>query len=878
MKEPEKLMVRVSLGLKPEFEKRLGGTSPHNMPGYVWGVAAAPDGVYAISATGKATRLYIRKFDHDGNYVMTVSPPPANLPESKLEGMGFIEYEPGRRAVHSRDAYQTVVERGAYIDFNSRMATDCQPVVVGDRIFFCDAGFTTEPVPTSLYWLHTDGSTDRLGIDGQPVTWAIRTPFPRLAASPDGRFLYLSVGVEQRRSPAGIVIRVRLDEDCKWEPFLGNFERGGKDGFRVTPGSDARSFQTPDGIDCDAQGRIYVADTLNNRVQVFSPDGEPIKAIRVGFPYLVQVHKKTGAIYVLHSAVVHGATLRRLTKFSSLERPEEEYHVDHFAGAVFALDSWAPKPRLWVGGGPAGGRTQGDLRGVEQRQGGFVVYEEDGRTCRKILDFDEEARCADGAAHIGRWGGSIYGKLVCDPVRNQVYYSRGKSMPAPVVIDLASGKYLTHVLFTGTDDIAIDKKGYVHCHFNPGFFMPGVGRVDPSRQFDRTSRAVEEGEWHFPGARYVSYAEVPYDYGVLPQGTWTTFIYAGKSFAGRRHEWRGIIYTKDQPGAKYFQDGLGVNMRGEIAVQSNIYYVPKMDDIGAWEAFSGVRVNMLIGGDNHSGRKYEQMLRDVDDLERRGESVYFIRRKPGLPLSGGTIWTYEASGELRAECAVVAGDLINGVQIDEDGDLYFVNARLRVVDENGSVFLGRRAGRFGDPEKRKTPATGTLIKTRGKDAHLLHAGAAVRMDELPARLPDLIVTDWAEEGRISVKSSWAWFEGAKWLYGGPSPIVYSGCSCPTMRFHTDWFKRTFVPEAYRHSIGVLDANGNLILHIGRYGNLDSGDGPKSRIPVGGDGIAMAFVRFVSGTDDRLVFEDYAERIVSLRLNYHAEETAPVGAK
>jgi hypothetical protein len=86
-----------------------------------------------------------------------------------------------------------------------------------------------------------------------------------------------------------------------------------------------------------------------------------------------------------------------------------------------------------------------------------------------------------------------------------------------------------------------------------------------------------------------------------------------------------------------------------------------------------------------------------------------------------------------------------------------------------------------------------------------------------------------------------------------------------------------VPEAYRHSIGVLDTNGNLVLHIGRYGNLDSGDGPKSRIPVGGDGIAMANARFISGTDDRLVFEDNGERIVVLRLNYHAEDTVGIGS-
>ena len=62
-------------------------------------------------------------------------------------------------------------------------------------------------------------------------------------------------------------------------------------------------------------------------------------------------------------------------------------------------------------------------------------------------------------------------------------------------------------------------------------------------------------------------------------------------------------------------------------------------------------------------------------------------------------------------------------------------------------------------------------------------------------------------------------EKAEWIYAGASPIIASGCSCPTQRFHLDWFKRSFVPEAYRHSLGVLDTNGNLIMHLGKYATM-----------------------------------------------------------
>jgi hypothetical protein len=121
-----------------------------------------------------------------------------------------------------------------------------------------------------------------------------------------------------------------------------------------------------------------------------------------------------------------------------------------------------------------------------------------------------------------------------------------------------------------------------------------------------------------------------------------------------------------------------------------------------------------------------------------------------------------------------------------------------------------------------------------------------------------------------------WMEGAKWFYAGSSPGVMGACSCPTQRSHLDWYKRAYVPEQYRHSIGILDTNGNLVMHLGRYGNFDSGSGRHSRIRIGGDDIAMSAVRFVSGTDNHLVVEDDGERLVVLKLNYHAEESVGIG--
>jgi hypothetical protein len=111
----------------------------------------------------------------------------------------------------------------------------------------------------------------------------------------------------------------------------------------------------------------------------------------------------------------------------------------------------------------------------------------------------------------------------------------------------------------------------------------------------------------------------------------------------------------------------------------------------------------------------------------------------------------------------------------------------------------------------------------------------------------------------------------EWIYAGAGPVVASGCTCASMRPHLDWFKRSYVPEAYRHSIGVLDTAGNLILHLGSYGNHDD----ALKMAPGTADIRMFQPRFLSGTDHYLAFDDWGERLVVLRLGYHAEATAPV---
>jgi hypothetical protein len=203
--------------------------------------------------------------------------------------------------------------------------------------------------------------------------------------------------------------------------------------------------------------------------------------------------------------------------------------------------------------------------------------------------------------------------------------------------------------------------------------------------------------------------------------------------------------------------------------------------------------------------------------------------------------------------------------MDEDRSIRFVNARPRAYE--GKPFLHGRAGTYGT-KKRATPFTGTLIGTApDRPCRVLLKRSVIPMEPPPDRPVDLV------KGKAA-----AWVEGAEWLYAGASPIVAGGCSCPRQHLGMDWYGRALVPEAYRHSIGVVDANGNLIMHVGSYGNFDDAPGGRNGAKPGGADIGISTPRFISATDNYLVYGDWAEKLVVLKLDYHAEEKCAIMAQ
>ncbi|MHC4916564.1 MAG: hypothetical protein ACYTGB_13840, partial [Planctomycetota bacterium] len=335
--------VRVALGMRPEFD-RLIGNNPGGLA-YVQGLAVGPDGTLYVfnnfsdlhPADGTTV---VQAYDRAGKYLRQVLPWPANTPEEKLKGLKRVEvagkkvpyvynaetrslipglgHLPSQRAVVTRDgrlAFVGLHESGYKLTYNNRG-------------------------PNRLTVVNVDGSVPEGGVLRGLIA-SSSTSGANLALSPDEKTIYAAKVAEGKKS-LHAVLKVGWD-DAKPEVFVGKSD---------APGSGADGLKGPRDVAVDAEGNVYVADRGNNRVAVFKPDGSFLGELAVQSPSQVEVHPKTGAVYVLG-----GENCSKLSKYASwkAKAPAASCAVrtyDHRSGGYWmpmALDASAEPPVLWLG-------------------------------------------------------------------------------------------------------------------------------------------------------------------------------------------------------------------------------------------------------------------------------------------------------------------------------------------------------------------------------------------------------------------------------------------------------------------------------------------------------------------------------------------------
>jgi len=831
-------LVRVSLGLKPEFERTLfWEPKKRTAPGNAVCVAPAREGVYVHD--GGAVD-HVRLFSHDGSYVRTVYPPPANMLE-KFDGLNWAEFpQDGRKLPLKLGQPQaTFLDSGG----NTKQVGPAKYYQAASAVAAHDGKLAL--LDRWLNRISSDGSTGEMKRKGARVSLPSRGEVdndcepgyapPRSASfSPDGKWVYFTGFHGKGRSPAGgpqewLPAVLKLDYQSNPDPQV--FAGGITDD---KSGSADGQFKVPTAVSVDDQGRVFVADYMNDRIQVFDPSGKHLKNVPAKKPASVAVNPKNGEIYVFSWNLVNRflpqdhkleeTTFVRLKGMddpkvlASYPLPLVGHHPAIFMNRTHGIqhnvwvDFHGDEPVIWLLPGTGGTSeklllSRGDYKSLPawSTSGLRLLVEKDGKLAEK-RDFGKDAIASVKRADPPK---VLRQRLYVHPRTGKLYLAEGdsgvmKSFQELVEIDPKTGEINLIKLPLTAEDLAFDLDGLIYLRSDTD-----VVRFNMS-----------------------NWQEVPFDYGEERENVgFDESVRVVKKAQG------GILLPSTRPGW-FHMGGMWVSPRGHLVL--SCYNPVKPIEINIPGAFRQTFA---------AGKPYQAKL------------------YPGR-YNEFQIHAWDRRGKLAFEDLVPGIHITDGVAMDKDDNVYVMAANVRVLDGN-EYFIERSE---------------TLIKFNPGKARITSGSRNV---------PVVVGADAEKKlGPVQISKNHngkSWIEGAEWLYGGVgfggfnSAKGGGGCACMNARFALDLFARSFAPEVDHFSVAVLDTSGNLILRIGKYGNVDDGKplindgGPPNRRSIGGDEVALFHAAYPAvHTDRRLFIADAGNsRILSVKLGYHASERLPV---
>ncbi|MCX7803870.1 MAG: SMP-30/gluconolactonase/LRE family protein, partial [Planctomycetota bacterium] len=759
--EPNKCVARVSLGLNPTFDKALAWhpkdtTSSRSIAG----IAADKDAVYVLETTG-GSRTFLRAFDHHGNYLRTLIP----FAGDKFDA-GQVDIR--KRPTEDGRIVPYLCGLGG-IEPTSNVYSPLSLAVAAGRIAISSAGY---PFPRTILRLRTDGTTGGEPMAG-PIFAKRHMERMAIALSPDGKRIYacgpnfgvpLDGGGVFPSFPYLWNTVWRFDWDFKgvvtesMGPFVGEIGRDRKAGDGS--GNDERHLNRPEGTCVDASENVYVCDTGNNRIQVFSPEGKLRESIPFGCPRTISVNHRTGDIFVT-TASREKEWLPfdvKIVKIGADRKPKavvvEKVYARGGVLPIVCADGWAEPPRVWFVAQP----------------GTICVYADKGDKLELVEDFDESVRRDGLRPHL--LGGDRMNRIAVDPVRGHLYYLRnlGNLMrcdpegPGRMETFKPLGGGFPEEIFCGLDGLFYAKA------------LTFIARLDPDRivpNAQEPRHGEEKADLEFGPD-----AEVPFDYGEEGRPEW------GRTF-------RGVIKIRSMPGANSYDNGFCVSPRGDV--------LSFMKNYQSAEAFLS------------AGRKYESWHLGDGGVEGFMKSIagrYRPKIFPGRYFGAGElVFRWDARGEPTGEDLIPALPLASfGIRSDAAGNIY-VGIGARQVMPKG-LHTGGAVAKF-PPTGGKFYGIGDIVKLDEKPDRPPDFGTS----DSPNLWPPV-------GGTLYWTKNMYWsYPGLDQIYW--SCIAGYPCLCANARFDTDLYGRTFVPKAYAFTVGVVDTNGNPICDIGRYGNADA---------------------------------------------------------
>lgn len=831
--DKERLTIRVSLGLKPEFEKNLYWSPYKRISQGVPVIRASEEGVFVFEGSGVDT---LKLFDHDGKYVRTVYPFPHNTLEG-FKDLDWRDFPQGMRLPYKKSIYQqTLLTSG----------DNCSEYDQGGRHGSAATGLDIHGKEVFLAFqklnrFSTAGSGEKIsggktgaelkGFKVQYDNSKVANIGPTsVAVSPDGKWAYLT-GFSYRYSynfdTLNAVTRIALDREGDAEIFKGAI--GSSGGQAVAAGSEPGQFKNATSVACDAQGRVYVSDFMNDRIQVFDADGKFLKEIKTYKPALVRVNKRNGELFVFSWMVPSYLLLAAkdvkikaaVTRYGPFDDPKElskfDLPIPEFGGRygihtglphplwyTAEIDPWADKFTIWLGrdcrndieagitSGNGGQTTPFEAAGIK------LLREKEGKL-EVVRDFGQET--VKEAVRAKPPTNAIQ-HLYVNPVNGILYVAEADSAPTIkasnrwLEVNPESGATKVIEMPFNAIDAAFDWNGLVYLR-NTDVIV----RYDPA-----------------------TWREVPWDYGEDFKTLGNDGGIGGKTTSVLS----GLVMPAKSP-VCYHQGGIYVSPKGNVIASCAYRFV----------------------GISGSGATGENRQFDPQAIKSQGKE-YRPALYPGRISSSTSpcIHVWDKRGKLIYEDAVPGINQVDGVGLDRDDNIYFMHTPTRMVD--GKPYFNRMSE--------------TMTKVKPKKCKFISDSKDC---------PVAISPEFAPKGNQVVHGMW--IEGeAEWFYPGVGYAGFSaaqaggGCACWFPRFSLDLYARSIVPEPQQFTVGVLDTAGNLILRIGRYGNVDSA-GPGSKLPLGGDEVSLFHPLYTgTHTDRRIFIADYGNgRIVSVKMGYHA---------
>lgn len=831
VRNPEQCRVRVSLGLNPTFDKIIGWHPKDTTSSRVIGaIAADKDGVYVLECVAYGASQ-LRKYDHDGNYIQTLVPwdpdkldeiivPKRTLPDAKIWREGNV---PSGSKVSP-----LLIHYGSTAPFGYVEDATCMAAAAGKIACFTVGGIHDT---RRLVRLRTDGTTGGESAEGARFTEKAGSyqGQAHITLSPDGKWVYVTgqgrasynaFGNERdmRREQAPYTWNAvyRFAWDAQGVVVEGNDSFVGeasRDPTTCGAGSDNDHLHAPQGLACDAAGRLYIADFGNNRIQVFSSEGKHLQTIPCQQPRELAVHQKTGELYVLCWPAKlplgdHVSGSLTLVKFGPLDAPAQRWRKEfplekgdprvHSFAPVLALDSWTSEPRLWIVHG----------RGVVR------IYADRGNDLALVQDFREEVRIAGHTPHSMHSGHMGY--ISVDPLRGHVYCGRGSLRR----IDPEEGKtwqkidtsQMPKTAYGGIEETVFSWDGLMHVRS-----LQYIARFNPDKFGSPIALSSEN--------------EVPFDYGDEKGGV------------DRRGEQlpqlRGVISLPWAIGGPNgYNNGIGISPKGEV--------VALIENFQDFELFRKPTASNPTG--YFDGNEFNRLLKDNEDRFRPTQF-------PGRSWShGNLVWRFGRTGQVIGLDAIPGLPYSSfGIRTDATGNIYCGVGYHMNVD--GKPHIGGSLAKFA-------PQGGRLIRD---------FDTPVKLDNPPQRPADFLTTGG---GKIWGQNMFWCAPGMDQLhFVDPAGTGYP-CECYHCKFDMDLYGRSFLPRAYGYHVAILDTNGNRICEVGRYGNADR---PAMKPGDTDIGLGQCSYLATVSDKWLYIADDSNMRIIRVKLGYQNERFAAIGS-